>query len=367
MNDPRLGLPSCSDLPRIVACTGYLQLRAEVGEIPETSSDDAALGNKLHAILKGDGAAPSTLPQRESWIVEQCLSMRNKMRDELLSPAPHHEYFEVRFWIDEQERKLFSGQLDYACHNDDEFLVVNYKTGPIEAEPSDASWQLMGEMIVYAFEQGLVGLKFSKGYGAIVQPLVSTTPTIVCYTAHELEVAKSIILRRLEEAKAPGAPRIPGVQCKFCPLNSRCPEAGSTALIVRDLANKLDTLSPEKIALLYSHKRAIEKVLEDIGDRAKALAAAGQLPGYDLADGYERLTITDIPGFYAAIKEKIPLTREDFFRECSLAHGALKERYLSHLVSNGVTKRDAESSWNEFAGQFGEKKQTASRLVKRKE
>lgn len=368
MTDPRESKPSCSELPRIAACPDYLNLKRKVGPLPERHDEDSALGTKLHEIICKEGEGAGVLPSRERWIVDKALEMRNKLVTDLCGERGGLVFREERFWLRGADGKIFSGQLDYAnvyeAGQTSLALVVDYKCGTIEAEPSDSSYQLLGEAVCLVRDLIRCGVSITRVYAAIVQPLVSLTPTIVEYGQAELAAGNELILRKLSEAENPDAIRIPGPACKLCSVNSYCPDAASSAIALRSCSS-VDTLTPDKIAAILPEFPKVRKILKDIEARAKELAAAGQLPGYELKPGHKSTEVEDIPGFYAALRDRIGISKDEFWMHVSLTKGELKESFANLWAAKaGCSKGEAEALFEAEVARFGTTKPTANRLTK---
>lgn len=359
MTDERQSLPSASEMYRIAGCAGYLSFARQHGKTSE--SQDAALGTAIHEVLKNEGVGADTLPTDHArWIVSKSLELRESMAAQVFGSNPIEVLKECRFWSrNPAGDNIFSGKGDWVGidQSNSVALVVDYKSLYGDTDAASENWQLM--TLAACLEDHFnheSGTGFATIYGAIIQPAVNLQPELVAYSHQQVVDAGQLIRRKLREAAMPFAPRIPGNHCKFCPAAHECPEAQSTAAVIyhSNLIDKVSALSPTEISRLLPTFPTVLKVMEKVKERAKELAEAGELPGYELRDGYEVTTVTDIPGFFEALQAECGITKDEFFRNLNVTKDGLEQIFRDRWsVQTGLSKRAAAIRFKEIVATHG--------------
>lgn len=281
----RQNKPSASSMERYQLCPGSWS--AEQG-IPEETSADAEMGNRIHAVLAGETVTPP-LTDDEERTMEACRSRADALLDAIL---PHRDemHMERRYWWGKQ----WSGKPDVVAVDCAfaEGLIIDYKTGRGDVASAEGNMQLRALAILVAVEHQL-----EKVTVAIVQPLVGEVSTCA-YDARHLKQARLEICGIIDGIQKPDAPRNPSSKaCKYCKAKAQCPEAlalaESAPLAVSRDGREL-VISPERIAEFLGQIPAIEAVVEAVKAKARRiLEDGGTVPGYTLKPGAERETITD--------------------------------------------------------------------------
>lgn len=295
MSDERNGLPSASSMERYMLCPG--SYAAECG-LPETTSDDAETGNRIHAALAGETVTPP-LTDDEERTMEACRSQATALLDTLL---PHRDemHLERRYWWGNQ----WSGKPDLVALDciSAEGLIIDYKTGRGEVASAEGNMQLRALAVLVAEEH-----KLERVTVAIVQPLAGP-PSVCLYSANDLRTARKEVLSIIDAIHGPDAPRIPSAKaCQYCKAKATCPEAREASLQM-PMANIPQGTTPSAIAAtltaetLSDFLRRAEfaaKVIEACRDEAKRRLEEGEtVPGWTLKPGAERETITDPTAVY---------------------------------------------------------------------
>lgn len=287
MSDERQGLPSASSMERYKLCPGSYM--AERG-LPETTSDDAEAGNRIHAALAGETVTPP-LTDDEERTMEACRKQDGKLTTEVV-PAWDIVNRERRYW----SGKDWSGKPDLVVVDvmASEGLVIDYKTGRGEVASADGNMQLRALAVLVADEH-----KLDLVTVAIVQPIAGP-PSVCRYSAGDLKVARKEVLGIIDAIHKPDAPRIPSPKaCQYCKAKGteRCPES---IAVVEALPMEVSrdgreiVLTPERLAELLEKLPMVEKVIEAIRGKARRMLEAGEtVPGWTLKPGAERETITD--------------------------------------------------------------------------
>lgn len=285
--------PTASEMHRVVACSGYLNLKAELAKHEWSSlpRPDADFGNAVHGILSGKLAEMSA-SEREAWVAKKCEAIKVRLIREILGEEKLFQFVETRFYVrNPQGEQIFSGQLDYAgCNMSGTWLIVDFKSLTGDHGTSEESWQLLSQAVALTDDDATRNqgeeLEVKEVLCALVQPLVTTKPAVVKFTVEELFRAKKLMLQKLDEAKTIGAPRIPGNHCRYCACSAHCDSAAAFALSLPNEMNLgVGHLTTATIAQLLPRLSVVQQVVKDIKDRAKAIELAH--PGTFKEAGYQ--------------------------------------------------------------------------------
>lgn len=288
MSDERNGLPSASSMERYQLCPGSYM--AERG-LPETTSEDAESGNRIHAALAGETVTPP-LTDDEERTMEACRKQAQALLDSV-TPCRDQMHIECRYWCGNQ----WSGKPDVVAVDCifAEGLIIDYKTGRGEVASAEGNMQLRALAVLVSGEH-----KLDRVTVAIVQPLAGP-PSVCLYSAADLKVARKEVFGIIDAIHRPGAPRIPSAKaCQYCKAKGteRCPESiavvESLPLEISRDGNTL-VITPEQMAELLEKLPMVEGIIESIRAKAKRMLQAdpNAVPGWTLKPGAERETITE--------------------------------------------------------------------------
>lgn len=287
MSDERNGLPSASSMERYMLCPGSYM--AERG-LPETTSDDAETGNRIHAALAGETVTPP-LTDDEERTMESCQLQAKALLDTLL---PHRDemHLERRYWRDGE----WSGKPDVVAIDTAQghAVVIDYKTGRGGVTEAAGNMQLRALAVLVSAEHWPERVTV-----AIVQPL-AVAVSVCEYGPDELLAADNEIKAIIASIHQPDAIRRPSAKaCQYCKAKGteRCPES---IAVVESLPMEVSrdgreiVQTPERLAELLEKLPMVEKVIEAIRGKARRMLEAGEtVPGWTLKPGAERETITD--------------------------------------------------------------------------
>ena len=357
MSDERLGLPSASSMERYLLCPG--SYAAERG-LPETTSDDAEAGNRIHAVLAGETVTPP-LSDDEERTMEACRTQAEQLIAELV-PGNDAIHRERRLWFGNQ----WSGKPDLVavdCVFADA-LVIDYKTGRGEVATADGNMQLRALAVLGAEEY-----KLSLVAVAIVQPLAGP-PSVCIYSAGDLKKARKEVLGIIDAIHKPDAPRIPSPKaCQYCKAKGteRCPES---IAVVESLPMEVSrdgreiVLTPERLAELLEKLPMVEKVIDAIRGKARRMLEAGEtVPGWTLKPGSERETIADPTTVYNRASAA-GVNSEAFMACVSITKTKLKDAVKSATGDKG---KALDARLDSILAGCTEEKQAAPSLAKVKE
>jgi hypothetical protein len=175
-----------------------------------------------------------------------------------------------------------------------------------------------------------------------------------------------MIVAKLEEAKVPNAPRIPGPHCKNCPCAAHCPETVSDIMALEKqytVGIGLNHLTPTMIAAMIPRFAAIEKIIKDVKDRAKSLAAAGQLPGYELKDVQGQRFLPDVQAARNLFAEFV--SKDEIVSMLRLPLTRLREKFVDkYSAEKGTSKVEAGAEFDRMVDQIALRETPQKRLVK---
>lgn len=336
MTDERAGLPSASGAERYALCPGSFM--AERG-LPDTTSEDAERGNRIHAWLAGEDV---TLAGEDSELAERCKTQREKLVDSTF-PAHIASSCEVRLWA-----HGWSGKADFVATSSSPrmALVADYKTGRGEVAASASNLQLRALAVLVSRLRPDV----ERVRVAIIQPLASPEPLTCDYEREDLERAADEIQALMDRVQDNGQPRIPSPKaCQYCKANGtdRCPESRAVVKELVVAGGGKELMSPETLgAFLVACKQA-EQTIAKARELARSMLAQGvKIPGWTLKQGRTVETIT-APGVVFDRWCREGLNPETFQKAVSITKSALTEAL--------ATERPTESN--------AEMKRTVARLI----
>jgi hypothetical protein len=330
MSDERGDLPSASNAHRYAACPG--SHRACIG-LPDTTSEDAARGDRIHAWLQGmsNGTIPPPLADPEEQdVAERCL-----WQSELLI-AKHvclerDRLVESRIW---DPSRTWSGKADLVIiDTGGRAIVIDYKTGRGDVEEAVGNLQLRALAV-------LVALRYMVDVVtvAIVQPLAGP-PSVCRYETLDLDKAVAEIDEIMAKANATNQPRNPGPWCQYCRAagTDRCPE--SRANLVTVAATQANPALTTDLGRWLDAADAAEEAITNLRAQAKAiLQAGGTVPGWTLKPGRFTESITDpelVAGRFGMLHKDPEEARKAFLRTVSVGKGKLKDEVAAVTGEKG--------------------------------
>lgn len=343
-------------MERYLLCPG--SYAAERG-LPDTTSDDAETGNRIHAVLAGETVTPP-LTDDEERTMEACRSQATALLDTLL---PHRDemHLERRYWWDGE----WSGKPDVVAIDTvkGHAVVIDYKTGRGDVTEAAGNMQLRALAVLVSAEHWPERVTV-----AIVQPLAGAVS--VCeYGPDELLAAHNEIKAIIASIHQADAIRRPSAKaCKYCKAKAQCQEARTLvetlpAEVSRD--GREIVMSPERMAAFLDIAPAAEAVIEAVRAKARRMIEAdpNAVPGWTLKPGAIRETITDpaqVFGRFVAAGG----TQEQFMPCVTVTKTKLKDAVKSVTGSKG---RALDAAIEAMLAGCTEEKQAAPSLAKVKE
>ncbi|HUD73753.1 MAG TPA: PD-(D/E)XK nuclease family protein [Terracidiphilus sp.] len=377
--DERRGSTSASNAQADDLCAG--RFLAQRG-CPETTSDDAHTGRRIHAALEKQDPAGLSLAEEDIYTACRDIEARMlaKLWPTIKDPIAQRE---ERLWCKvpgEPGHVGFdhSARLDCFYLDGSRALIVEYKTGNNDAPESPRHLQLRDQAVLLV---QLLWLPIESVAVMVIQPLVTHSPEVTAYTETDIAEAEKRMFARVRASNDPASLRTPGeVQCKFCLAKSKCLEwqkwSGSLVPQMTSLLDvPVESWTPAQRGIFLDKRKVAQSWL----DNAEAVIKAGLAVDPAFADGWTLkpgaivLSITDAQECFTrfmAIEPK-PATPEEFTARTKLFMAAVK--VFSGKLKEGVNattgakgKALKAQMVNLLAG-ITEEKQSAATLVKIKE
>tara|TARA_R110000824_G_scaffold190506_3_gene372050 strand:- start:533 stop:1618 length:1086 start_codon:yes stop_codon:yes gene_type:complete len=326
VTDERQGLPSASNLERLATCRG--SLNAEIG-LPDEPNEMSRAGDVGHACLAGE-VHIDELDDETAKTVGRCQTLERSILVDL-DMVDAEQVREVRFWLEIEGRRLFSGKPDLVAIEGTRALVVDYKTGPVAVESAASNMQLRALAVLVFWKYN----HLEEITTAIIQPRAfDQQATLTTYKVDDIWEAYYELLLILEEAQETDAPRKASEKaCRYCKAKTTCPEAQKS---ITDIA-KVESNLPEIPSANLLEKCAIAKSLiakvEAIARKALE-ADPNAIAGYELKQGAKRQKITNPEGvfFKASI---IGIDGQEFSAVCDVNKSKLKALIKSKTEKKG--------------------------------
>ena len=364
--DERGGIRSASGMERLYHCSGAPLPKPGV-ENTEKQDEVTSDGIKIHdALMTGDISA---LDAENALIAEKLQQIAAREMEKWLWDIGRKNdarlvnvHRETRLWIRRRDnlKPLASAKLDVYCILDDAALVMDYKTGFLEATSSDENIQLRIQALCVWHEHP----EINRVRVRIVQyRLGEVRSTPADYLLRDLRMAEEELMFRLYMAEQPDAPRVPGKWCRYCPALADCREAKVYALMPGSIftAQPVDISVEERVAKLapiekkfiWQKSRVIKSILDAVNDSLKAMTpeALKEL-GLYITDPSNVRSVSNIIDAYALLDKGGFLKGDDaqkakqFSEYCKMPLGAIEEALTEHFAEDGGTKKAAKAKAN---------------------
>lgn len=357
-DDERQGLPSASEMHRIMACPGYWQAKRNWPKRQDIATPAATMGDRIHEAMEYivDGQAIElTLTEREEWITDKCAMLKAQIEAEFFGPGKidrHH--VEERRWVTSSAtgKRVASAKSDYIGSTPDGWwLILDYKSGPKEVAAADANWQIATAALTILNDQELMRQRPMKGvFGAIIQPLVTLQPKLVKFSVEDLTALHLQMSKQFRVIDLPDQPRIPGPHCAYCPVSHACFEAQATGVILTKRFAALGHMTPLQLVELRKLIPSIRSCCDDVTDfiKQKLEFDPESVPGLELREESSGHMVANKTEFLKALMPTI--TKEEFWPMLTVPVAEIRNLWIDRSVaaSGGqLTKKVALIAWNE--------------------
>jgi len=300
MKDERFGVPSASELARLVECAN--SHKAQAG-IPDDKSKDSSFGDNVHAFLSGDKPWAALTPQ-EQQSAEACADMEQWHIDAWKEDGEMTVIRETRLGLTAMNTVVetakypnatyqFTGQMDCLVIQGKRGLLIDFKSlHPDIEEPIDNA-QMMGNAVLVAECYRLESVKV-----VIIAPFLPRMPPAI-FDDRGLQMARIWLAQTLEnERNSTEADRKPGKWCKHCKAALDCPALHHGVIQAVEVVNPMAiagmpgdqqrsamwsmvaNLPPEKHEAHYNGLAMIKRYVDVVESSFKARVEAGEMPGY---------------------------------------------------------------------------------------
>ena len=392
MSDPRLGLTSASSAKADALCPA--RFKRQQG-LPETPSDEAEAGTRMHEAYAADAPDWAKLSADEVKTVEMALD-RDRAILAAWTTSVGADPETVERWI--TEKRLYgyaenwdwgsianlwavggvvhSGQPDKAWRARDyegclHILVVDFKSGRIEVELD--SHQLR-DLAALVYENVMTVETVTV---AINQPWAPGKPVLIQYGPVELAKAHSEMQQRVLASHDPEAKAVPGEdQCRYCRALAVCPEANSALVPVQAVSLEMPmkrgaaqalarSLTVDEQAAIWKKRTMAKKVFEAIEDELKKLDAdALAAVGLCMEEGDDRRSITDTVELWNRLA-KLGCSQQTFLGCVKVTIG--KVRDAVQAVTGITVTKELNAKMAEVLEGICSVKQCTASLAERKE
>lgn len=351
-NDERKGLPSASQMQRILTCPASFKLESRS---PKIDTEDARAGRAYHEIL--ETGATEYAPEIDGGAIA-----RARVLVAPLEQNAEKSLKEMRLW---SKSGKWSGRVDAMYFGADKIDIVDFKFGVQPVPPAETNAQ----MAAYAV---LASENFStdKIRVHIISPLVvgSAEYTVAEYTAPEIEKAREKIEMAVDKALLDNPPFATntGTHCQFCQARGICPKQAEN---LENLTKESEEMNTELStgagnALEITRENAFEMAMkirkykqartqaDKFADMVEAkitemLANGVEIEGLSLGTG-RRVDTYDTQKTFDAVSQI--LSAERFLQNCKINKtGLLKELQLA----TGLSKKATEETFNRICEEVG--------------
>ena len=359
MADPRKGLPSCSELGRLMACPGSFFARKNWKHAKDTPNPIRESGTKVEEVIECeiDGAPHSfTLTEAERWIVDKCIEMKDRINAELFGEvaAITHRFTKERMWLTDNGEALMSGEADVIeCDAKGSWLIVDNKRGYRPVPVATRNWQLTGYILCLIENhpklEGSVP-DLTRVFGAILQPLISLNPVKVEIGSEQAMQLRRQVVNQLRLAMfTDDQPRYPGPHCYYCPVSHVCPEASSTVAVWAKPLDVVRSLTDAQLADMKPKMEMAARFIEQFNSYFKERVAVKAVPGYEIKTRKSGFEISDPMEVFQAAKglTSPPLIDAAAFRTVlDVSMPALKKLWCGlYAEKYRTTKVEGERIW----------------------
>lgn len=368
-SDPRLGLPSASEMDRLYFCPGSLAMsrKAQADGMSfraPVETEWADSGSRSHREME-DGLPASDMAvelERQRKRMYRHLfpdSLRKAMR-----PRPMKER---RMWFSQGGQKLFSGQADWMslARKAYEIIISDYKTGWGEQRESSSNMQLRSLVVLAGHN-----FKVKKAHAVLIQPNAGE-PDWTTYEEDDIKAATDQVLNILAEARRPNAYLNPGIkQCRFCPARfGTCHALNSLRGSFADTQKStLEVTQGHVLGKLMDQWKTLEPTGKAVQNIVRSrLESDGIISGWCLTPQKPGSEFTDLIGLRDYLIEKGVVRNESEFMEMvSITKGKLDEKINQTVKGGDTTSMTTHELWAGIS-QFTTPKERGGRLTKAKE
>jgi len=353
-----------SSLKQAMLCPGshYMQKG-----LPETTSEAAEEGTKLHAVL-AEGIVKGVLPlegltSEQTEAVFACWDVFSEESGRYGEDKTCDA--EVHLVLNGGDGEYITeGTADVVIRDKDRVTIVDWKFGREKVAQASENSQVACYAAAAMKTYGV-----SECRAVIYQPRINSLSFYTFTNADAIARFIGNVNRNATDASLPLSLCPSEEACRYCRAKNSC-MAFQRAFNSVTIRPDLSAIDPSRLAHFYEVGQMVKKWIEN--DLEKAMGAYldehGSLEGYEWKEIQGRREVTDIQGLADVVSELC--TKGDFIDACSVSLTKLYEKCESTLQSidknNGGkgTKKDAKASFEAMTAPFVGRGKPSRRIVR---
>jgi uncharacterized protein DUF2800 len=304
----RLGLPSASNWHRLEKCPASHRLTLEAKKLGQLAysapTPEKEKGDRIHYALACNRVELLEDDERESArILEE---LREEQIRIIFEGRPVQRIAEKRYWLEFKGQKVASGQADLLVTDGVTLLIQDYKTGFSAIDIAEKNAQLKFLAVVAA-------LHFLPRLQLVIVQIISNAFGVSehRFTVSDLSEAYQDVLKTLRAINEPQPEFHPSFEaCKYCPGVNICQATKDLILpTVRTVEHSPLPDVPERAAKLLDEVELLCRHLEQVKQyftRKLKDEPDYKIPGWQLASGPPKRTVTDWSAARAKLEQYIP-------------------------------------------------------------
>lgn len=376
----RLDLPSASSFGMDCLCPGRRQMLATLPDgYVEPEDEVATRGALLHRAWELGNA--SELTEEEDIEIfetgnrngQQLLAQwRQDFGLENVREGPREE----RFFLNDPAtmRPIASARLDIHWIGESQSTLTHHGGTHVLVDerkslwcsnlpPSEKAWQGRLQVVLASNEYDAQHVRF-----AFNKPMLRSTD--VCdYMPGDIAHAGAAILYHVWETKQPGAQRIAGSHCRFCPCKPFCPEAASWSLLPSviaraaspspaDIEQAVNALVPADLVRVWQASAIVGKIQDAVKARLKGFSDE-DLVALGIERGKARVTrsIDAVEAAFRYMKDTVNVPESALFDALKFSNAELAKvlrrevgmsaegapAWIKETLANFITESESEA------------------------
>lgn len=302
--DERKGLPSASEMSRVVNCPASRSRAIALNFAPVPDRDTSRQqGTDLHSAMAGELDDEDVEQDDLQTAIDICRHREENLLVQLGFKEPEI-HIEERLWLTHKGAQIASGKPDKVFLENGRFLIVEYKLARKDQPRPSKNVQLIFQAILTAEHYGV-----TEGILAVI-PAWRPMPPVAEITKAELEDWKQTILEAIGESEGPNPSAQAGPWCDHCDARFLCPEAISIVRQASELnPDSVMTDSPEQMVSNYEvvqHAKGTIKVWEE-QTRARLQQDPASIPGLRITEGAKEKKFSKTVAFFTRLFSVYPL------------------------------------------------------------
>lgn len=352
MNDLQSNRPTCitaSMLKRVVSCPKSYLLGIN---IPDRETEASLRGTYFHKCVENyilNKMLSDEVDSDDKLAIEYCAEKFNAFR------PPNADFdLEKRFYIYDNEKLMFSGQIDAFYITEEGAFLFDWKSGERAVEEAVENLQMMS----YAWLLFKNFSELKKVQVNIISPFVKNgkRSTTAIYSRSDIEAVEPKILEIIRQANSEDAPyaKEVGDYCHFCKARAICEVQMKNATSIAPLTDDYSVVSSEnavdiyqKLEIFNKRKLEAEKWADALKERLEKYVLETKDERFTFKKG-RKLEVYDTFKTFSAVSQIIPA--EKFLTACKV-----NKTQLIDIVSeiSGINKNKASQAFENACENVG--------------